>query len=66
MSAYTLYILTAFALVFVIEGLVYAVFPDAVKRMMALAISTSSRNLRAFGISATCFGFLIVWIINLF
>lgn len=66
MTSYALYILTAFAMVFVIEGLVYALFPDAVKRMMALVAVTDTHSLRAFGLGAVALGFLLVWIVHLF
>lgn len=54
------YLLTAFALVFVIEGLLWAVFPEQMKRMMALALTLPSEQLRRFGATMAIVGFLLV------
>lgn len=66
MGSFTLYIMTALALVFVIEGLIYALFPDAVKRMMALATSMESAQLRTFGLLMAGLGFVMVWLIDFY
>ncbi len=55
---------TAVALVFVIEGIAYALFPDAAKKMMALAIEQPSPTLRKFGLMATGLGVGLVWLIR--
>lgn len=60
-GGFTLYILTAFALMFVIEGLFYALFPDHLKKMMALALSLPESRLRAFGVVMVVTGALLVW-----
>jgi hypothetical protein len=62
--SFSTYILTAFALVFVIEGLFYALFPDQLRKMMALALSLPVSQLRLFGISAVGMGFLCLWLIS--
>ena len=64
MESFSTYILTAFALVFVIEGLIYAIFPDAVRRMMALAIEMPSERLRTFGFFMAVMGFCLVWLLQ--
>lgn len=64
MDGFTLYILTAFALIFVLEGLAYALFPDAVKRMMAIAINMPSEQLRFFGGLMALIGFTIVTLLQ--
>ncbi len=66
MGDFALYIFTALALVFVIEGLIYALFPDGVRRMMALALTMPPGQLRAFGFAMACTGFLIVWLLGVF
>ena len=66
MGSFTLYILTAFSLVFVIEGLLYALFPDSIKRMMAMAITMDSGQLRGLGLFMAALGFLMVWLLDLF
>lgn len=64
MTGFTLYILTAVALVFVIEGLIYTLFPDSVRRMMALAIEMPPEKLRLFGLVMTVTGFGLVWMLQ--
>lgn len=66
MSSYVLYIATAFALVFVIEGMTYALFPESIKRMMRMAIAAEPKTMRLFGLAAAAFGFAIVWILQSF
>ena len=55
---------TALALVLVIEGLLYAVFPEAMQRMMRVAIETSPTMLRNAGLVAAVFGFFLIWLIR--
>lgn len=57
-------LLTAIALIFVIEGLIYALFPDRIKQMMALALATESRSLRGFGLGMAILGAGCLWIIE--
>lgn len=56
--------LTAVGLLFVIEGLLYAVFPDGMQRMMQQALDFSPSNLRIGGVVAMIFGFVVVWLIR--
>ena len=55
---------TAFALVLVIEGLLYAIFPEAMQRMMRTALEASPTVLRNGGLAAAILGFVIVWLIR--
>lgn len=55
---------TAVALVFVIEGVAYALFPDAAKKMMAIAIEQPSPTLRMFGLTAVALGVGLVWLVR--
>lgn len=64
MTDFLLYIGTAFALIFVIEGLLYALFPDAIRRMMAMAISMPVQKLRLFGAVMAASGFSLVLLIR--
>ena len=64
MTDFTDYILTALALVFVIEGLMYALFPDAVRRMMAMALMMEVPKLRRFGIGAVALGLGLIWLLK--
>ncbi|MCB1532905.1 MAG: DUF2065 domain-containing protein [Alphaproteobacteria bacterium] len=66
MDSFTTYILSALALVFVIEGLIYALFTDAVKRMMAMALSLPTEKLRQFGLMMAALGLLSLWFIAKF
>jgi hypothetical protein len=54
-----------FALVLVIEGLLYALFPDAMKRMMVSVLSMPSSAMRSVGLFTAIVGVGIVWLIRL-
>ncbi|MDP2621076.1 MAG: DUF2065 domain-containing protein [Hyphomicrobiales bacterium] len=54
--------IAAVGLVLVIEGLLYAVFPGVVRRMMEIAREMPDSNLRAGGLIALIVGVLIVWL----
>lgn len=56
--------LTAFALVLVIEGILWALFPDGMKRAAAMALALDSGRLRAVGLLAAVIGVLGVWLIR--
>lgn len=55
---------TALGLAIVIEGVCYALFPDAMKKMMLHVIGQPVSTLRAFGIGAALLGVVIVWFIR--
>ncbi|MBV1886716.1 MAG: DUF2065 domain-containing protein [Parvibaculaceae bacterium] len=54
----------AIGLVFVLEGLVFAVFPDEWKKMVATAQEMSAIQLRKFGIGAMALGVFLVWLVR--
>jgi len=58
---YTL-IIVALGLVFIIEGIPYAVFPDFVKRYMTEALKLPDATLRWFGIFALLFGLFLIFL----
>lgn len=60
MSDFITTLITALGLVLVIEGLLYAVFPDGVRRMMAIALTQPVGRLRAFGLLAAIIGLIVV------
>ena len=64
MSGFLLYIATAFALIFIIEGLIYALFPGGVRKMMAYAVSLDPGKLRYYGAIMATTGFCILWILQ--
>ncbi len=51
-------------LFFVIEGLVYALAPQLVRRMAEELPNIDDRLLRGFGLAAVAFGVFVVWIIR--
>jgi uncharacterized protein YjeT (DUF2065 family) len=54
--------IVAIGLVFAIEGLVFAAFPETAKRAMATVLETPEGTLRIVGILSAVFGLLIVWL----
>jgi len=56
--------LTALALVLVIEGVVYALFPDAMKRMMLRLMDTPANALRVAGLASAIIGVFLVWLLR--
>jgi uncharacterized protein YjeT (DUF2065 family) len=55
---------TALALAIAIEGILYALFPDGMKRMMASVFDMPSSNIRAAGLVAAVIGVSLIWIIR--
>ncbi|HWB49352.1 MAG TPA: DUF2065 domain-containing protein [Stellaceae bacterium] len=53
--------LTALALILVIEGIVYALFPEVMKRLAVRAARTPSQSLRIGGLIAAILGVILVW-----
>lgn len=56
--------LTALGLAIVIEGVCYALFPDAMKKMMLSVLEQPSSALRMFGVTAAIVGVDIIWLIR--
>jgi uncharacterized protein YjeT (DUF2065 family) len=52
--------LAAFGLVFVIEGLIFAAFPNHAKRAMASVLETPEHSLRVIGLGSALIGVLVV------
>ena len=57
-------LLSAIGLVLVIEGALYALFPEAAKRMMVLMSGQPSALLRAVGVGAAALGVIVVWLVR--
>ncbi|MBM3517165.1 MAG: DUF2065 domain-containing protein [Alphaproteobacteria bacterium] len=55
---------TALALVLVIEGMLYALFPDGMRRMMDLATRQPSGTLRRAGLGLAVCGIGLVWLLR--
>jgi uncharacterized protein len=56
--------LAALGLVFVIEGLVFAAFPEATKRAMNSVLVTPDLSLRLIGIGSAIVGLFLVWLVR--
>ena len=54
--------LAALGLVFVIEGLIFAAFPEAAKRAMTSVLETPDVSVRLIGIGSALVGLIIVWL----
>jgi uncharacterized protein len=55
---------TGLALVLVIEGILYAAFPEGMKRIAARAMVVPPQMLRASGLLAAALGVVIVWLLR--
>ena len=56
--------LVAIGLVLVIEGLLFAAFPTAAKRLAATAIESPETSLRVAGIVSAVLGLVIIWLVR--
>lgn len=56
--------LTALALILVIEGIVYALFPDVMKRLALRTTRTPAQPLRLGGLAAAVIGVVAVWLLR--
>ncbi len=56
--------LVAVGLVLVIEGLIFAAFPQAAKRLATQALATPDGSLRTAGVVAAILGVLLVWLMR--
>jgi uncharacterized protein len=55
---------TALALVLVVEGVLYALFPEAMKRAAARTLAVPPQTLRLAGLAAACAGVALVWLVR--
>ena len=55
---------TAIGLVLVIEGALYALFPEGMQRMMAQALEMQPAFLRKTGLAVAIAGFFVVWLMR--
>ena len=56
--------LTAIGLIFVIEGGLYALFPEAMRRSIKRVLALPAGRLRSIGMGAALVGLLLVWLVN--
>lgn len=57
-------LVTAFALVLVIEGVLYALLPDTMRRMMTQVLAQPASALRPAGAVAVAVGVALVWLVR--
>ncbi len=57
-------VLTALALILVIEGAIYALFPEAMKRFLAQVMVLSASSLRSAGLASAIAGVALVWLLR--
>jgi uncharacterized protein YjeT (DUF2065 family) len=57
-------LLTAFALVLVLEGALWAISPDGMKRAAVVALGMANQQLRAGGLVAVALGVFLVWLMR--
>jgi uncharacterized protein len=55
---------TGLALVLVIEGILYALFPEGMKHLAQRAMQVPAQVLRASGLLAAALGVVIVWLLR--
>ena len=56
--------LAALALVFVIEGLVFAAFPTHAKKAVQSVVGTPEATLRIVGIGSAIVGLIAIWLVR--
>jgi len=56
--------LVALGLVFVIEGLIFAVSPGSAKNAMRHVLETADGRLRVVGIASAVLGVVLVWLVR--
>ncbi|HTK14654.1 MAG TPA: DUF2065 domain-containing protein [Xanthobacteraceae bacterium] len=56
--------LVALGLVFVIEGVIFAAFPETTKRAIATVLQTPDTILRIVGVVTALCGVILVWLIR--
>ncbi|MGP9821448.1 DUF2065 domain-containing protein [Salinarimonas sp. NSM] len=57
-------LVVALGLVLAVEGLLFAAFPEGVKRAMIAAAETPADRMRLVGIASAIVGVAIVWLIR--
>jgi uncharacterized protein YjeT (DUF2065 family) len=57
-------LLVAIGLLFAIEGLLFAAFPETTKRAMESVMTAPESSLRIIGLVSALLGVLLVWLIR--
>ncbi|MDR3471522.1 MAG: DUF2065 domain-containing protein [Devosia sp.] len=56
--------LAALALALMIEGLVYAAFPDQVKKWLAQLVTQPTARIRAGALACAAVGLILLWVVR--
>ncbi len=64
MNEYLLYLGTAFGLILIIEGLLYALFTDRMRQMLATLLVTPPEQIRKIGFGTTIVGVILLFVID--
>ena len=57
-------LITAFGLFLIIEGLLYALFPNTMKSMIGKMLNSSNETLKWTGIISAVIGLIIIWLVK--
>lgn len=57
-------VIAALGLVLVLEGVLYALFPEFMKRLAKQAIETPGDTLRIVGVISAAIGVAVVWLVR--
>ena len=57
-------LLTALALLLVVEGALWAIAPDGMKRAAVAALAMANQQLRMAGLAAAAIGVFLVWLMR--
>lgn len=60
----TIDLITALGLILVIEGLIYAVWPDGMRRVVATLLSLPAHQLRGAGLISAAIGVAVLWVLH--
>lgn len=55
---------SALALAIVIEGLIYAAFPEQMKKMLAQLMATPASTIRAVALACAAAGLVLLWFLR--
>lgn len=57
-------LVTALALILVLEGVAYAAFPERMKRMVVHILALPPQTIRTAGLISAALGTLLVWLVR--
>ena len=57
-------LITALGLALVLEGMIYALFPEQMKRAIKLVLETEPEAIRGAGLAVAVAGLVIVWLVR--